>query len=314
MATTGGRSPQFAQYQAGGAFAYGDIRRHPADVWFVDSTNTATDDAGRGRAADAVGYGQSPDKPFLTLQYANTQAADSVGDVIYLMPGHVETVVDAGEFTLDCIGLTVRGLGEGALQPMIEVTTEILADIDIDAASITIENVNFQAGVQDITAMIDVNATDFTLRNCRFTQGGVDENAVITIQDAAAAASDRITIEYCEAIMYDADNTHFVNFAGTGAGHVVRNNVLLGDWGTIAVGGAGIIILWQVTDNYIHNVAATDDAGIATAATSTGLIYNNRLGYGDAGNQTTAVSADLCAMCENYVVDSVSGAQGVLDP
>jgi hypothetical protein len=230
------------------------------------------------------------------------------------MPGHVETVVNAGEFTLDCIGLTVRGLGEGALQPMIEVTTEVLADIDIDAASITIEDVHFQAGVQDIVAMIDVNATDFTLRRCRFTQGAADENALITIQDAGAAASDRITVEYCHAIMYDADNTHFINFAGTGEEHVVRNNVLLGDWGTIAVGGTGVLILWAVTDNYIHNVAATDDAGINTADASTGMIFNNRLGYGDVGNATTAVDADACAMCENYVVDSVSAASGILDP
>ena len=307
MATTGARSPQFAQNQAGGAFAYADIRRHPADVWFVDSTNTTN-------GADAVGYGQNPDMPFLTLHYANTQAADSVGDVIYLMPGHVETVADAAELVLDCIGLTVRGLGEGALQPIISVTTEVLADIDIDAASITIENVNFQAAVADITAMIDVNATDFTIRDCRFTQSAVDMNAIICIQDAAAAASDRITIEYCEAIMYDATNTHFVNFAGTGEEHVVRNNVLLGDWGTIAVGGAGVLVLWQVTDNYIHNIAVTDDAGIITAATSTGLIYNNRLGYGDVGNATTTVDADLCAMCENYSVDSPGAAQGILDP
>ncbi len=307
MATNGARSPQFAQNQAGGAFAYADIQRHPADVWFVDSTNTTN-------GADAVGFGQNPDKPFLTLQYANTQATDSVGDVIYLMPGHVETVIEAGGFTLDCIGLTVRGLGEGSLQPIISVTTINTADIDIDAASITIENVNFQAAVADIVAMIDVNATDFTVRNCRFTQSAVDMNALICIQDAGAAASDRITIEYCEAIMYDALNTHFVNFAGTGEEHVVRNNVLLGDWGTIAVGGAGIIVLWAVTDNYIHNVAVTDDAGIVTAGTSTGLIFNNRLGYGDVGNATTTVDADLCAMCENYSVDSPSAAQGVLDP
>ena len=307
MATTGARSPQMSQQQAGGAFAYADIRRHPADVWFVDSTNTT-------RGADTVGHGQNPDEPFLTLHYANTQATDSVGDVIYLMPGHVETVVDAGELVLDCIGLTVRGLGEGALQPMIEVTTEVLADIDIDAASITIEDVHFQAGVQDIVAMIDVNATDFTLRRCRFSQGAVDENALITIQDAAGATSDRITIEYCEAIMYDSDNTHFVNFAGTGAEHVIRNNVLLGDWGTVVVGGAGILVSWSVNDNQIHNVPAVADSGIATAATSTGMIMNNRIGIGHAAGATTGLDADLCAMCENYVVDWVGAAQGILDP
>ena len=309
MATTGARSPQMSQQQAGGAFAYADIRRHPADVWFVDSTNTT-------RGADTVGHGQNPDEPFLTLHYANTQATDSVGDVIYLMPGHVETVVNAALLVLDCIGLTVRGLGEGALQPMIQVTTEVLADIDINAASITIEDVHFQAGVQDIVAMIDVNATDFTLRRCLFDQGGVDENALVTVLDAAAAGSDRITIEDCTAIMYDADNTHFVNFTGTGAEHMIRNNTLIGDWGTVVVGGAGVLVTWSVLDNYIHNVPAVADSGIATAGTSTGMIYNNRIGIGHAAGATTGVNADLCAMCQNFVTDwpEATGLQGILDP
>ena len=309
MATTGARSPQFAQNQAGGAFVYADIRCHPADVWFVDSTNTTA-------GADTVGHGQNPEEPFLTLQYANTQAADSVGDVVYLMPGHVETVTGAGLLTLDCIGLTVRGLGEGALQPMIECTTINTVDILINAASITIEDVHFQAGVQDIIAMIDVDATDFTLRRCRFTEGGTDENALIMIQDGGTTTSNRITVEYCEAILNDADNTHFINLAGTGDGHIIRNNSLIGDWGTVTIGGAGVVTHIQITDNLIHNEATTADSGIGLAATATGLIYNNRIGIQLAGNATTGVDADLCAMAENYVVDHTTGGdvQGVLDP
>ena len=306
MATTGARTPQFSQKQSGGAFAYADIRRHPAAVFFVDSTNSL--------ASDSEGFGENPDMPFATIDYAVSQCTDSVGDVIYAMPGHIEVLTAGGDLDLDVIGISVRGLGEGALQPVISFTTIISVDMDVDAASITCENLNFQAAFADITAMIDVNATDFTLRNCRFTQSAVDMNALICVQDAAGAGSDRITIENCEAIMYDASNTHFVNFAGTGEEHIVRNNVLLGDWGTVAVGGAGVLILWTVADNYIHNIAAADDAGIATAATSTGMVYNNRLGYGDVGNATTAIDCDLCAMCENYVVDSVSAAQGILDP
>ncbi len=315
MATTGARSPQFAQNQSGGAFAYADIRRHPADVWFVDSTNTATDDRGVRYAADAVGYGQSPDKPFLTLEYANGQAADSVGDVIYLMPGHVETVIEAGGLTLDCIGLTVRGLGEGALQPVIICTTINTVDILINAASIVIEDVHFVAGVQDILAMIDVDSTDFTLRRCRFTENDTDENALIMIQDGGTTTSNRITVEYCEAILNDADNTHFINLAGTGDGHIIRNNILIGDWGTVTIGGAGAVTLIQVTDNLIHNEATTVDSGIGLAATATGLIYNNRIGIQLAAG-STGVDADLCAMAENYVVDHTTGGDvsGVTDP
>jgi hypothetical protein len=308
MAATGARSPQFAQNQSGGAFAYADIRRHPADVWFVDSTNS--------KASDTAGFGQNPDLPFATLQYANTLAADSVGDVIYLMPGHVETVTGAGLLTLDCIGLTVRGLGEGALQPIIICTTINTVDILINAASITIEDVHFVAGVQDIIAMIDVDATDFTLRRCRFTENATDENALIMIQDGGTTTSNRITVEYCEAILNDADNTHFINLAGTGDGHIIRNNVLIGDWGTITIGGAGAVTHIQITDNLIHNQAITADSGINVANAATGLIFNNRIGINLAADDTSGVDADACAMCQNFVVDHTTGGDvtGVLDP
>ena len=312
MATTGARSPQFSQKQSGGAFAYADIRRHPAAVFFVDSTNTATDDAGRGRAADAAGYGQSPDKPFLTLDYAIGQCTDSVGDVIYLMPGHTETLTEAGELDVDVIGITIRGLGEGNLQPIISFGTIASVDMDVDAASCTFENINFQAAVADIVAAIDINSADTTFRNCRFTQSAADMNALIWLQDHATA-SHRITVEYCEASAYDASNTHFFNMSGTGGGHIVRNNVLMGDWGTVCIGGAGEQPYIQITDNYIHNVATTVDSGIGLAAATTGVVMNNFAGIALAGNATTGIVGVGTVMCENYVVDT-GDRSGVYDP
>ena len=134
MATTGARTPQFSQKQSGGAFAYADIRRHPAAVFFVDSTNAL--------ASDSAGFGENPDMPFATIDYAVSQCTDSVGDVIYAMPGHTETLTEAGSLDLDVIGITIRGLGEGNLQPIISFGTINTVDMDVDAASITCENLN----------------------------------------------------------------------------------------------------------------------------------------------------------------------------
>ncbi len=305
MAATGARTPQFSQYQPGGAFAYADIRRHPAAVFFVDSTNS--------NASDTVGFGQNPDLPFATLDYAVGQCTDSAGDVIYCMPGHAETVSEAGGLDLDKIGITIRGLGEGAQQAKVTLDTINTSDIDIDAASVTIEDMHFVTNLIDIAIMFDVNATDFTLRRCRISQAGANLNAKIIVQDAAAAGSDRITIEFCEVIHYDADNTHFINLAGTGTGHIIRNNTLIGDWGTLVIGGAGIVTYIQVSDNYIHNVATTADSGIALAATTTGIVCNNLIGITLAGNVTTGVKADGVALLENYVVD-IGDRSAVLDP
>ena len=41
------------------------------------------------------GLWQEPDAPFLTLDYAVSQCTASKGNVVYLMPGHAETISSA---------------------------------------------------------------------------------------------------------------------------------------------------------------------------------------------------------------------------
>lgn len=273
------------------------------NVHFVSSTHSAAEDS------TAAG---TYDKPYATLDYAVGRCTANNGDVIVVMPKHAETVSAAGGLDLDVAGITVIGLGRGANQPTVTVGTIASADIDVDAADITVENLHFIAAVADITAMIDVNADDFTLRNCRFSQSAVDLNALICVQDAAAGGSDRITIEGCHAIMYDAANTHFVNFAGTGTGHIVRNNTLIGDWGTMAVGGAGVVTYATCVDNVIYNAASTSDACINFAATATGICMRNLCG--GAAAQANGVTATAMAIAENYYGVISEDLSAILDP
>lgn len=273
------------------------------NVFFVGSTRTG--------AADSLDRG-ALDNPYATINYASTKCTANNGDVIYVLPGHVETITAAAGLAMAKAGVTVIGLGRGAAQPQIKIGGAATADVDIDAASVTFQNVNFVANVADITAAIDVNATDFTLRACRFTQAAVDLNAKIWVQDAAAAGSDRITIEYCHAVAYDAANTHFVNFAGTGTGHLIRNNVLIGDWGTACVGGAGVVTYATVIDNLIYNAATDNDACINFAATATGIVARNLVGGGAA--QANGITATAMAINQNYYGVNSEDLSGILEP
>lgn len=252
------------------------------------------------------------DRPFATIDYAVGRCTASNGDIIMVKPGHAETVSAAGGLDLDVIGITIIGIGSGTLQPTVTLDTATTADVDVDAASITVENINFVANFADIAVVLDVNATDFTVRNCRFTQAAVNMNALVCVQDAAAAASDRITIEGCKAIMYDASNTHFVNFAGTGTGHIVRDNVLHGDWGTMAIGGAGVITYCEIMNNVVGNIASTSDAIINLAATATGVVVGNH-GAG-AAVQANGVTATACVVSQNYYGVISEDLSAILDP
>ena len=305
---TATRTPLFSRHQPGGTYAYAPIRRFPGEVFFVSSTDTT-------RGADDTGHGRSPEAPFLTLNYAFSQCTANQGDVIYLKPGHIETVMAAAGLALDVAGVHVIGVGNGTIQPIIRVagTVQVPATVTVTAANITVENVNWQAGLGDVATAIIVTATDFTIRKCRFTEQAVDLNALIWIQMPAYATAARLTVEDCLVYAPDASNTHFINFSDTGTGHVVRRNVLHGDWSTMAIGGAGVITYANISDNYIYNFSNTVDGCLNFANAATGVMANNMVGNNAAvSNQNVATGM---AKSFNYGVDLIGGdVQGIPDP
>ena len=72
-------------------------RKTPGGVWNVEDQSVSTGDryfvgSTVSGASDATTHGMSPDRPFATIDYAVGQCTASQGDIIYVMPGHAETV------------------------------------------------------------------------------------------------------------------------------------------------------------------------------------------------------------------------------
>lgn len=292
----------FVRKQKGGMFTVANEGMTTGNIFFVDS--------GSSTASDAAGYGQNPDYPFATLDYAVGQCTANNGDRIYVMPGHAETVTAAGGLDLDTAGISIIGIGNGTDTPTVTLTTANTADVDVDAANILIENIHFKSGFADIAACIDVNATDCTIRKCRFTENADNENFVICILGAAAAASDRLIVEDCYCIQDDAANTHFVSLPGTSKGCIVRRNTIIGDFGTAAIGAAGVVIFGVVTDNVIYNAASDVDSCINLAGS--GICMRN-LACGAAA-QANGITAAAWALCENYYGVISEDLNGILEP
>jgi hypothetical protein len=266
-------------------------------------------------AGTSAAHGYSPDAPLTTIDAAVALCTASAGDIIWVLPGHVETVTAAGGLDLDVAGITVRGIGSGTLQPKVDLTTIATADVDIDAANITIENLQFEASVADLAAVIDVNADDCTIRNCRFLAPVTDENAKIWILGATATGSDRLVVEGCWFQDKDAANTHGISFAdGTPDGCVVRDCVFHGFYETAAIGGTGALTNCLILNNYIQNADTDADACINLPANTTGIVARNVVGAALGCNATTNITVGSSAvLAENYSVD-VGDRQGVLDP
>jgi hypothetical protein len=131
------------------------LSAYPGDVYWVSSTTGSNGNKGN-----------TPERPFATLDYAVGRCTASKGDIIIAMPGHVETVTAAVGLDLDVAGICLMGLGTGSLRPTINFTTATTADMDVDAANISMINFLFTGGIDALAGPIDINAADFSMINC----------------------------------------------------------------------------------------------------------------------------------------------------
>lgn len=183
----GQKSPLFYRRQSGGMFSVVDETKITGDIWFADS--------GSATGADAAGYGQNPDKPFLTWDYAIGQATANQGDVIFLMPGHAETLTTAGDVALDKAGITTIGIGEGADRPTFTFSsTDNSASVLITAASNKVKNIIGVCGDNGMTNPFHVQAADCELDITWRDPANVE--AATCILTTAAAARLKIRLKY----------------------------------------------------------------------------------------------------------------------
>lgn len=263
---------------------------------------------------NAAGNGRSPDAPLASLAYFMVQdfPTASNGDIVYLMPGHAEVISAAAGIVMDIAGVTVIGIGKGTNQPKITFDTIITADLDVDAANVTFENVHFTANFADITAPLDINAQFCTFRNCRFSETAANMNAVIWILGGSTTTSSGLVVEGCQANDADAANTHFISLPGTDNNNIIRDNYLYGDWGTAAIGAAGNVVNIQIHWNTIYNAATDNDSLVNIATAGTGFISYN-LGTSGAA-QANGITAPGCGKFANAQGVNAEDLTALQDP
>jgi hypothetical protein len=130
------------------------LSAYPGKVFWVDSVNGSNGNKG------------TFDRPVASIDFAVGLCRANRGDIIMVKPGHVETVIAAGGLDLDVAGIAIIGLGTGSLRPTVNFTTVVGADMDVDAANITVFNLLFTGGIDALTGPIDINAADFAMLNC----------------------------------------------------------------------------------------------------------------------------------------------------
>jgi hypothetical protein len=234
--------------------------------FFVDSVN-----------GNNSNDGLSVDKPFSTIAYAITKCTASRGDVINVMPGHSETMTAAGTITLNVVGVSVMGQGNGNNRPTIAYSTAIGASFDISAASVTVQNLLFVVtGFDAVTSAVNVTAAGVSILDCDFVLANATNQAVTGLTTTAAA--DRLSVLRCRFWgTTDAGSTSAITIVG-GDAIKIADCFFSGAY-TTTIGAINQITTTttncQILNNYINNLTASSAKCMVFTASSTGQISGN---------------------------------------
>lgn len=245
---------------------------HPGNIFWVDS------------GVGGNGNKGTWDDPWADVDYAIGRCTANNGDIIYVKPGHAESITANDAVDVDVAGVTVICLGNGDLRPTFTWdgtdATACIAMAAADTAWFGGLFISSDAG-DDITGMFRVEADDVELGYLTFQEGTGQPECAILLSDGA----DRYNIHHCRATSLTngaAANDSFVtlNAASTGTtGGRIQNNEVHGTydqaciWCTDATAAQTDLI---ISDNILINTASSLYAIDLTSGTNvTGMITGN---------------------------------------
>lgn len=259
-------STLLSRYQPGGVYTIAGIDQAPGDVFFVDSAASG--------AADDSASGRTPDKPFATLAYAFSSDRVSSGDVVYVMPGHAETVDAAGDITMDIAGVSVVGLGRGAARPTFTFATSTAATWLITAASITVGNVLCTTtGTIDVVAGIIVTGADCTLIDVEFRESAATSQFVDALGIGTGGARARLIRPKVFGAAGDASQSG-IQVTAAVAEVVIEEPWVVGTFAAGCIETTAANLNMVVKGSVTRNLHATQDGGIVLNSGTTGQIIN----------------------------------------
>ena len=247
--------------------------------------------------------GADADHPFATIDNAVGNCTANKGDVIVVMPGHNEGIVDATGLVVDVAGVTIMGLGVGHSRPIIDFD-HTAASIEIDAANCRLSNIILRASVSAVVVGINVDADDVTLDHLETTwESTGDDFAMIVDVDGV----DRCTI---------TDNKFFGELAVAGGVTSIRiddshnlifqRNMMVGNSAIMFTMAGALSQACVITDNIMYNADVTDDSCWEIAVASTGVFLNNRTGSLYATGVANALDPGSLLCNENYFVNAIA--------
>ena len=257
-----------------GGFEYGIsirgvplVQTHPGKVfWVYNGTTLDT-----GHKSGSNGNKGTFNAPFATLDYAVGQCRANKGDIIFVKPGHSETLTSTS-VAVDVAGIAIVGLGQGSNRPTFNANATASV-FPISAANVLVHNLLFTGGIDAVVSMITVSAADVKLSEIEIR----DVTGQIVAGVLTTASADRLKIYGFE---YDGADA-----AGGAAAIAIvgGDQIKIKDFkiiGNFSVGGIDIrttaTTQISISDGEIWNQEGSIDCCIVdTVTASTGTVGPN---------------------------------------
>jgi hypothetical protein len=135
------------------------LQTQPGQVFFVDNGAVMN----RGQRAGSDSNRGTFLAPFATLDYAiNTACVSGRGDIVFVMPGHYETISNATALGMRQGAVAVIGMGMGPTRPTFVLDTATTTTIRVWGSGCSVQNCVFLANFAAV-------ASPFTLKGATFT-------------------------------------------------------------------------------------------------------------------------------------------------
>lgn len=241
-------------------------------------------------------------RPWTSIDTAVGQCTANNGDIIMVKPGHAESVTAAAGLDLDVAGITILFLGNDNDRGTITFSGVVGADMDVDAADITMIGARFVMGLDNVTAPIDINAARFTLLNTI-----IEDAAAMAPPDwiVADANADDLTIDglvYRESTT-GTQNESLIQIAAA-TRPTLRNIRATGDFATGIIENGTAWIDATLENLVLDNSNASPTVCVFLSATSTGWFRNSALRVASGATGYTATNT---MQISNVVVTGTDG-------
>lgn len=286
---------------------------HPGKVYWVDNSALANGDAMRSGSDGNKG---TYNDPFATIAGALSAARANKGDIVFVKPGHTETITAAGGIVLSKAGVAIIGLGYGSNRPTISYTTANTASMTVTASNVLLYGFIFSAGFLNIAGAIQVAnaqvATDLVIDSCEFKDQSTILNFVAAVKVGTTAnIADGLTFTNNKVLglaSSPAANTTAVVVASdtkrmTLADNFINHEVALNDTATLLAGGALNHTQLLVARNKSFRPSTSTTGGNLISSSSTassGIVCDNQDGHLDATTGLMIATGTKLAFFRNF--------------